>query len=169
MAENRQTYLDELRQFLSIPSISTLSEHNGDTRRAAEWVAGQLRAAGIENVRLIDTAGHPLIYGDWLHADGQPTILIYGHYDVQPPDPLDEWKCPPFEPVERDGNLYARGAADDKGQVYAHLKAVQLLMQQHGKLPVNVRFLIEGEEEVGGEGIEAYVKEHPDALSATPC
>jgi acetylornithine deacetylase/succinyl-diaminopimelate desuccinylase-like protein len=110
--------------------------------------------------------GHPLVYGDWLHAEGQPTILIYGHYDVQPPDPLNEWKTPPFEPTLRDGNLFARGSADDKGQVYCHMKAVELLMKEGGgQLPVNVRFLIEGEEEVGGEGIEHYVKQNPDKLT----
>jgi len=122
----------------------------------------------MENVRLIETQGpmqHPLVYADWLHAEGKPTIIIYGHYDVQPPDPLDEWQTPPFEATLRNGNLYARGSVDDKGQVYAHLKAVERLMKQDGKLPINVRFLIEGEEEVGGEGIEMHVKEHPNELS----
>jgi acetylornithine deacetylase/succinyl-diaminopimelate desuccinylase-like protein len=160
----QRRYLEELSDFLRIPSVSTLSEHKEDVRRAAEWVAEDLRRSDIENVRLIETAGHPLVYGDWLHAEGQPTLMIYGHYDVQPPDPLDEWKSPPFEPDLRDGNLYARGSADDKGQLYIHLKAVEVLMKLSGTLPINVRFLIEGEEEVGGEGIEAYVKEHPEEL-----
>ena len=162
--EHKQRYLDELRDFLSIPSVSTLSEHNSDALRAAGWVADDLRRSGMENVRLIETAGHPLVYADWLHAPGQPTLLIYGHYDVQPPDPLNEWKTPPFEPTVRDGNLYARGAADDKGQIYVHLKAVEMLMRERASLPINVRFLVEGEEEVGGEGIEEYVKDHADAL-----
>lgn len=164
VAANKARYLYELTRFLSIPSVSTLSQHKGDVLRAAEWVAGDLRRSGIENVRLIETAGHPLVYGDWLHAPGQPTVMIYGHYDVQPPDPLDEWRTPPFEPAVREGNVYARGSADDKGQLFVHLKSVEMLMKEHGRLPVNVRFLIEGEEEVGGEGIEEYVKAHPEAL-----
>ncbi len=163
-----QRYLDELSEFLRIPSISTLSQNKGDVRRAAEWVAADLGRSGMENVRLIETdgpQGHPLVYGDWLHAEGQPTIMIYGHYDVQPPDPLNEWTSPPFEPTLRDGNLFARGSADDKGQLYIHMKAVERLMQEGGgRLPVNVRFLIEGEEEVGGEGIEHYVTQHPQEL-----
>lgn len=169
LSAEQQAYLDELSEFLRIPSVSTLSQHKGDVRRAAEWVASDLQRSGIENVRLIETdgpMGHPLVYGDWLHAEGQPTILIYGHYDVQPPDPLNEWKTPPFEPTLRDGNLYARGSADDKGQVYCHMKAVERLMKEGGgQLPVNVRFLIEGEEEVGGEGIEHYVKQNPSELT----
>jgi acetylornithine deacetylase/succinyl-diaminopimelate desuccinylase-like protein len=114
-----------------------------------------------------DPAGHPLVYGDWLHADGKPTCLCYGHYDVQPPDPLDEWTTPPFEPVERDGNLYARGAVDDKGQMYMHLKALESLFQANdGKLPLNVRVILEGEEEVGGENIARFVREHPEELKS---
>ncbi len=161
---NSRQYLDELTQFLSIPSVSTLSVHREDVLAAAQWVADNLIRAGMENVRIIPTEGHPLVYADWLHEKGQPTVLIYGHYDVQPPDPLGEWHTPPFEPTVRDGNIYARGAADDKGQLFIHLKAVEMLMHQQGCLPVNVRFLIEGEEEVGGEGIEQYVKEHADEL-----
>src|SRR5215210_3625459 len=115
VANDQQRYLDELTDFLRIPSVSTLSEHKGDVQRAAQWVADDLKRSGLEHVRLIPTAGHPLVYGDWLHAEGQPTLLIYGHYDVQPPDPLDEWKSGPFEPTVRDGNIYARGSADDKG------------------------------------------------------
>jgi acetylornithine deacetylase/succinyl-diaminopimelate desuccinylase-like protein len=167
LSAEQQGYLDELTEFLRIPSVSTLTAHRDDMRRAAQWVADDLTRSGMENVRLIETHGpmaHPLVYGDWLHAQGQPTLMIYGHYDVQPPDPLDEWKTPPFEATLRDGNLFARGSADDKGQVYIHLKSVQRIMQKDGKLPINVRFLIEGEEEVGGEGIEQYVKEHPDEL-----
>ncbi|MFL5734360.1 MAG: dipeptidase [Chloroflexia bacterium] len=162
--ENKQRYIEELTEFLRIPSVSTLSEHKGDIVRAAEWVAESLRGAGIENVGLVETAGHSLVYGDWLHAPGRPTLLIYGHYDVQPPDPINEWQSPPFEPSVRDGNLYARGASDDKGQLFTHLKSVEMLMKENGSLPVNVRFLLEGEEEVGGESIEAYVKAHPDEL-----
>ena len=170
--ENQARFLDELKNLLRIPSISTLPEHNGDTRRAAEALAAEIKRIGLEHVRLIETAhggaaGHPLVYGDWLHAPGKPTVLCYGHYDVQPPDPLDEWLTPPFEPTERDGNLYARGAVDDKGQMYMHLKALESLFQAGtGKLPVNVRVILEGEEEVGGEGIANFVREHPEELKA---
>ncbi|MGH9603542.1 MAG: dipeptidase, partial [Terriglobales bacterium] len=119
----------------------------------------------MEHVEIIPTAGHPLIYADWLHAGGKPTVVCYGHYDVQPPDPLDEWVTPPFEPTERNQNLYARGAVDDKGQMYMHLKALESLMKTgSGKLPINVRMIIEGEEEVGGESISKFVKEHPERL-----
>ncbi len=120
-------------------------------------LAAELKRIGMENVRLIETKGHPLVYADWLHAAGKPTVLVYGHYDVQPPDPLDEWLSPPFEPTERDGNIYARGAVDDKGQVVAQVKALESLLAATGKLPLNVRVLLEGEEEVGGEGIASFV------------
>jgi acetylornithine deacetylase/succinyl-diaminopimelate desuccinylase-like protein len=163
---NRERFLDELKTFLRIPSVSTLPDHAADVRRAAEFVATALRDAGMENVKVIPTAGHPLVYGDWLHAPGKPTVLCYGHYDVQPPDPLEEWVTPPFEPTLRDGNLYARGSADDKGQMYMHIKAVEALRAVNGKLPVNVKFLIEGEEEVGGEAVAKYVAENPAQLKA---
>jgi acetylornithine deacetylase/succinyl-diaminopimelate desuccinylase-like protein len=180
--QNQARFLEELKGLLRIPSISTLPEHNGDTRRAAETLAAEMRRIGLEKVRLIETgtdsnggggkAGHPLVYGEWLHAAGKPTVLCYGHYDVQPPDPLDEWLTPPFEPAERNGNLYARGAVDDKGQMYMHLKALESLFEtgrngaSGGKLPVNVRVILEGEEEVGGEGIANFVREHPEELKA---
>src|ERR671936_2379888 len=122
--ENQQRFLSELKDFLRIPSISTLPEHKSDVQRAAEFVAGSLRSAGLENIQIIPTAGHPLVYADWLHAPGKPTVLCYGHYDVQPPDPVELWQTPPFEPTERDGNLYARGSVDDKGQMYMHIKAI---------------------------------------------
>ena len=163
---NRARLLDELKEFIRIPSISTLPENKGDVLKAAEFVAERLRAAGIENVQIIPTAGHPLVYGDWLHAGGKPTVLCYGHYDVQPADPLELWKSPPFEPTERDGNLYARGAVDDKGQMYMHVKAIETLRAVNGKLPVNVKFLIEGEEEVGGAAVAKYVAENPEKLKA---
>jgi acetylornithine deacetylase/succinyl-diaminopimelate desuccinylase-like protein len=164
--ENETRLLDELIALLRIPSISTLPEHKNDVQRAAQFVADSLKKAGLENVEIIKTAGHPLIYGDWLHAPGKPTVLLYGHYDVQPPDPLELWETPPFEPTIRDGNLYARGSADDKGQMYMHIKAVEGLQAINGKLPVNVKFLIEGEEEVGGESIAKYVAENPKKLKA---
>jgi acetylornithine deacetylase/succinyl-diaminopimelate desuccinylase-like protein len=170
--QNQSRFLSELKDLLRVPSVSTLPEHAGDVRRAAEVLAAEMKRIGLEHVRLIETAtaerkGHPLVYGDWLHAAGKPTVLCYGHYDVQPPDPLEEWLTPPFEPAERNGNLYARGAVDDKGQMYMHLKALEALFQAgNGKLPMNVRVILEGEEEVGGEGIAAFVREHPQELKA---
>jgi len=163
---NYPRFLDELKALLRIPSVSTLPEHAGDCHFAAEVLAADLSKIGMENVRLIETRGHPLVYADWLHAAGKPTVLVYGHYDVQPPDPLDEWLSPPFEPTERNGNLYARGAVDDKGQVIAQIKALESLLAANGSLPINVRVLLEGEEEVGGEGIAGYVASKPSQLDA---
>ena len=163
---HQQRLLEELKTFIRIPSISTLPENKPDVQRAAEFVAGSLRKAGLENIEIIPTAGHPLVYADWLHAPGKPTVLLYGHYDVQPADPLELWQSPPFEPTERNGNLYARGAVDDKGQMYMHIKAIEALRELNGTLPVNVKFLIEGEEEVGGAAIAKYVPEHKDKLKA---
>ena len=164
--ENHSRFLEELKALLRIPSVSTLPEHDEDCRKTAETLAADLKRIGFDNVKLLETVGHPLVYADWLHAEGKPTALLYGHYDVQPVDPVDEWITPPFEPTERDGNLYARGAADDKGQVVAQVKALESLMAANGKLPINVRILFEGDEEVGGEGIEAYVASKPAELKA---
>ena len=165
--DNQQRFLGELKDLLRIPSVSTLPEHKDDVRRAAQFVADEMKRIGMEHVEVIATTGHPLVYGDWLHAAGKPTALCYGHYDVQPPDPLNEWHTPPFEPTERNQNIYARGAVDDKGQMYMHLKALESLFKTSGgKLPINVRLIIEGEEEVGGEGIARFVREHPERLKA---
>jgi acetylornithine deacetylase/succinyl-diaminopimelate desuccinylase-like protein len=164
--QHHQDYLEGLKAFLRIPSISTLSEHKPDIRKAAEFVRSDLEKAGLQHAELIEGGGNPLVYAEWLGAPGKPTILMYGHYDVQPPDPLDEWKSPPFEPEIRNDNIYARGSADDKGQTLILMKAVEGLLKQHGRLPVNVKFLIEGEEEVGGEHIEAYVASKPARLKA---
>ena len=164
--KNHSRFLDELKNLLRIPSVSTLPEHKDDCRKAARILADELSRIGMENVRLIETSGHPLVYADWLHAAGKPTALCYGHYDVQPPDPLDEWVSPPFEPVERNGNLYARGAVDDKGQMYMHVKALESLLAADKALPLNIRVLLEGEEEVGGEGIAEYVATNPPDLKA---
>ena len=164
-AANQDRALEELKAWLRIPSISTLPEHTPDVRRAAEHLAAELTRIGMENVRVIDTAGHPLVYADSLHAPGKPTVLCYGHYDVQPPDPLDEWISPPFEPEVRNGNIYARGAVDDKGQLWMHVKALEALLKQ-GPLPVNVRLIAEGEEEVGGEAIAKFLRDHPETLKA---
>ena len=164
--KHRGTAVEELKAFLRIPSISTLPQHAPDVQRAAEFLAEELRRIGMEHVEVIATAGHPLVYADHLHAPGKPTVLCYGHFDVQPPDPLDEWLSPPFEPTERNGNLYARGAVDDKGQLWMHVKALEALLQADGTLPVNVRLIAEGEEEVGGEQIALFLREHPDQLKA---
>jgi acetylornithine deacetylase/succinyl-diaminopimelate desuccinylase-like protein len=166
--EHQSEFLEGLKTFLRIPSISTLSENKPDIRRAAEFAKGELLGAGMTSAELIEdpNGGNPLVYGEWLGAPGKPTILFYGHYDVQPPDPLDEWTSPPFEPTIRGNDLFCRGACDDKGQVYIQIMAVKSLMKTTGKLPVNVKFLLEGEEETGGEHIEAYVKTKPPRLKA---
>jgi acetylornithine deacetylase/succinyl-diaminopimelate desuccinylase-like protein len=161
--ENQAAFLDGLKAFLRIPSISTLSEHKPDIRRAAEFVLSELRTAGLSG-ELIEGQGNPLVYAEWTGAPGKATLLLYGHYDVQPPEPLDEWKSPPFEPQVRGKDIFARGASDDKGQTYILMKAVEGLLKTRGKLPVNVKFLIEGEEETGGEHIESYVNSQPARL-----
>jgi acetylornithine deacetylase/succinyl-diaminopimelate desuccinylase-like protein len=163
---NRDRYVEELKQYLAIPSISALPQHQADVRRCAEWTAEEMRRIGLQNVRLIDTPGFPVVYGDWLGADGAPTILFYGHYDVQPVDPVELWESPPFEATVRDGEIYARGAADDKGQVFMHLKAIEAHLKQDGRLPVNIKIILEGEEEVGSANLDNFVKEHRDELKA---
>lgn len=163
---NHDRYLSELEAFLRIPSVSTLPERRADMVRAAEFVVSLLRSAGLENVELISTARHPLVYADWLHAPGKPTVLCYGHYDVQPVEPLDLWDHPPFEPSVHDGNIYARGASDDKGQMMTHVKAIEALNAVNGGLPVNVKFLVEGEEEVGGTPFQKYVERYREKLKA---
>jgi len=163
---HRNRYLTELTEFLSIPSVSTDSRHSGDVRRCARWVADQMLAIGLENVQVLSTPGHPVVYGDWLGAPGKPTVLLYGHYDVQPPDPLDLWTSPPFEATIRDGNIYARGSADDKGQVFVHFKSIEAYLKKKGSLPVNLKLLIEGEEEIGSKNLERFVREHKSQLSA---
>jgi acetylornithine deacetylase/succinyl-diaminopimelate desuccinylase-like protein len=163
---NRDRYLDELKALLAIPSISALPQHAADVKRCAEWCAGEMRRIGLQNVRLIDTPGNPVVYGDWLGAPGAPTILFYGHYDVQPVDPLDLWESPPFEATIRDGEIYARGSADDKGQVFMHFKAVEAHLKQNGRLPVNIKFILEGEEEVGSAHLDDFVRAHKRELAA---
>ena len=163
---NRDRYLDELKAFLAIPSISALPQHAGDVQRCAEWCADEMRRIGLENVRLIATPGNPVVYGDWLHASGAPTILFYGHYDVQPVDPLDLWQSPPFEATIRDGEIYARGSADDKGQVFMHFKAIEAHLKQAGSLPVNIKIILEGEEEVGSANLDDFIRGHKGELGA---
>jgi acetylornithine deacetylase/succinyl-diaminopimelate desuccinylase-like protein len=154
----KETYLEELQEFLRIPSISADPSHKADVERAAAFALQKMQEAGLSAER-IETQGNPLIYAEWTGAEGKPTLLIYGHYDVQPPDPLDEWRNPPFEPTIEGDLLVARGATDDKGQAYAHVKAVGAILAERGELPVNVKFLWEGEEEVGGEAIDQFVEE----------
>jgi len=163
---NRERYLEELKALLAIPSISALPQHAADVRRCAEWCADEMRRIGLQNVKLIDTPGNPVVYGDWLGAAGAPTILFYGHYDVQPVDPLNLWESPPFEATIRDGEIYARGSADDKGQVFMHFKAVEAHLKQNGKLPVNIKFILEGEEEVGSVNLDDFIRGHKSELAA---
>src|SRR5947207_2032994 len=163
---NREKYLDELKALLAIPSISALPEHAGDVKRCADWCADEMRRIGLQNVQLLETPGNPVVYGDWLGAPDAPTILFYGHYDVQPVDPVDQWTTPPFEATVRDGEIYARGAADDKGQVFMHIKAVEAFMKQAGSLPMNIKFFIEGEEEVGSVHLDDFIRSHKQELGA---
>jgi acetylornithine deacetylase/succinyl-diaminopimelate desuccinylase-like protein len=163
---NRDRYLEELKGFLAIPSISALPQHAGDVKRCADWCAEEMRRIGLQNVRLIDTPGNPVVYGDWLGAEGAPTILFYGHYDVQPVDPLELWESPPFEATVRDGEIYARGSADDKGQVFMHFKAVEAHLKQNGRLPVNIKFILEGEEEVGSVNLDDFIRAHKAELGS---
>ena len=163
---HRDRYVEELKQYLAIPSISALPQHQADVRRCAEWTIEEMQRIGLQNVRLIETPGNPVVYGDWLGADGAPTILFYGHYDVQPVDPVELWDSPPFEATVRDGEIYARGSADDKGQVFMHFKAIEAHLKQNGRLPVNMRIILEGEEEVGSENLDNFVKDHKDDLAA---
>ena len=164
--ETRDRRLESFKELLRIPSISALPQHFEDCRATAEWIAADLRASGIENVAVEDTTGHPVVYGDWLHAGDAPTVIVYCHYDVQPVDPLDLWDSPPFEPVVVDGRMLARGAADDKGQIHLHLRALEALMATRGRLPVNLRFIFEGDEESNAEPLEGWLATHRERLDA---
>ncbi len=161
---NFNNYLEELKEFISIPSISALPEHKKDMQNCAKYVSSQLKNAGMKNVKIFKTKGNPLVYGEWMGAPGKPTVLIYGHYDVQPVDPLELWDNPPFEATIKDGKIFARGANDNKGQCFVHIKAVEAYMKTMGKMPVNVKFLIEGEEEVGSKSLEKFLKENKKLL-----
>lgn len=164
----KESYLEELKDYIRIPSISTDPEYAAEVSRAADFLVGKLREAGL-TVEKIATKGHPLVYAEWLGAPGKPTVLFYGHYDVQPADPLSEWRNPPFEPTVEGDKLYARGATDDKGQSFAHVKGVAAMLKERGSLPVNVKFLVEGEEESGGESIDRYVREDGGKRLACDC
>jgi acetylornithine deacetylase/succinyl-diaminopimelate desuccinylase-like protein len=163
----RANFVTELKEFVRFPSVSNQPKHAADLRRCAAWLANHLRRIGMENVRVVPTRRHPIVYASWLHAQRRPTILIYGHYDVQPAEPFSEWRTPPFEPVVRDNNLYGRGACDDKGQLFTHVKALESYLKTERSLPVNVKCIFEGEEEVGGSvGLEKFVLRNRNALGA---
>ena len=164
---HREQFLAELRTFLSIPSVSTQAQHQPDVARAAGWLRDQLLAAGFPEAQVMPTLKHPVVYAEWMAAGPTaPTVLIYGHYDVQPPDPLDEWRTPPFEPKLVGEDIFARGAADDKGQLYVHVKAVQSFHQTVGKPPVNIKCIFEGEEEMGSPSLDPFIREHNELLAA---
>ncbi len=165
-AARREEQLSQLIQWLRIPSVSTLPEQRSNVQHAAEWLAAHMKEIGLSDVQVFPTAGHPIVYGQWVASGERPTILTYGHYDVQPVDPIEEWISDPFEPEVREENLYGRGTSDDKGQLFTHLKAAEAYLKTVGALPVNVKFLIEGEEEVGSRHLEPFVKEHRDLLAA---
>src|SRR6476619_5649713 len=163
---NRDHYVEELKTYLAIPSISALPEHAADVRRCAEWTKNELERIGMQNARLIETPGHPVVYADWLGAPGAPTILVYGHYDVQPVDPLELWTSPPFEPVVVEDRMLARGSSDDKGQIHAHLMAAGALLATRGRLPINVKYLFEGEEESSSVNLATWLAAERDRLAA---
>ena len=165
LEDNESDYLDELCEFLRIPSISSLPENAADVRRAADWVAGRLEAAGIEHVQVLPTGGHPVVYGQWLKVSGAPTVLIYGHFDVQPVDPINLWSQPPFDPVIKDNRIYARGASDDKGNMLAPILAVEALLKTRAELPVNVKFFFEGQEEIGSPQLADFISSQRDLLT----
>jgi acetylornithine deacetylase/succinyl-diaminopimelate desuccinylase-like protein len=164
LKSNFDNSVEELKEYLRIPSISTLESHNGEMKRCSEFVADKLKSAGMERVEIYSTEGHPLVYGEWLKQPGKPTVLIYGHYDVQPVDPIDLWNSDPFEPVIKDEKLYARGANDDKGQNFVYIKSVEAYMKTVGSLPVNVKFIFEGEEEIGSENLEKFLQTQQELL-----
>lgn len=161
---NRELFINELIDFLRIPSISTLAENKSDINDCARFVADKLNQAGMSRVEIFQTEGHPLVYGEWLGAPGKPTVLVYGHYDVQPVDPIELWNSPPFEPTIKDGKIFARGATDDKGQVFMHIKSIEAFFKTIGSPPVNIKFIIEGEEEIGSEHLEPFINKNLDLL-----
>ena len=164
--DRRNERLESYKEFLRIPSISALPEHAADCRTAADWIAADLRAIGIEHVEVAETEGHPVVYGDWLHADGAPTVIVYCHYDVQPVDPLELWDSPPFEPAVVDDRILARGSADDKGQLHLHLRATEAILKTRGALPVNLKFVFEGDEESDSIHLERWLADNQDRLTA---
>ncbi|MEM7803058.1 MAG: dipeptidase [Chloroflexota bacterium] len=166
LTANYDRFFEEYLDFVRIPSVSALPEHAGDVRRAGEWVVDRLKAAGAENVELMETGGHPVVYGDWLHAGpDKPTLMIYGHFDVQPADPFELWDTPPFEPTVRDGKVYARGASDDKGGMVTPIFALEALLQTEGKLPLNLKFCFEGQEEIASPQLGPFMEKHKEKFA----
>jgi acetylornithine deacetylase/succinyl-diaminopimelate desuccinylase-like protein len=165
LVEQQSRYQEELLQFLSIPSISALPEHAGDVQEAARWVANRLTAAGLEHVQILPTAGHPVVFGEWVHAPGKPTVMIYGHFDTQPADPLDLWTSPPFKPEIREGRVYARGASDDKGNMFIPILAVEALLLTDGDLPIYVKFFLVGQVEIVSPQLAALIASLMDLLA----
>src|SRR5512137_1731009 len=164
---NEKAQLDELKELLSIPSISALPQHKSDIARAAQWLVDHLGAMGMQRAQVMPTAGHPVVYAEWMGAGkDKPTVLVYGHYDVQPADPFELWHSDPFKAQVRGQNLYARGASDDKGQIFVHFKAVDAYLKTAGKLPVNVKFIIEGEEEIGGPSLDPFIEQNTPLLAS---
>lgn len=166
LSEHRNQHIEELKAYIRIPSVSALTKHKEDMYACAEWMANALQNAGLEQVEIMQTPGHPIVYGEWLHAEGKPTILVYGHYDVQPAEPLELWHSEPFEPEIRGDKLFARGATDDKGQLFIHVKAIEAWLQTYGTLPVNIKFCIEGEEEITSPNLAPFIEKHQDKLSS---
>jgi len=166
LEEHHDQYIKELTQFLKIPSVSSNPEHNDDVKKCADFLSDHIKNIGLEKVQVFPTAGHPIVYGEWCKAEGAPTILVYGHYDVQPEDPIDLWDHPPFEATVIGDELFARGATDDKGQLWVHLKAVEAYLKKQNKLPVNVKFILEGEEEIGSPNLDSFVEEHKELLNS---
>jgi len=164
--QNKERYINELRDLIAIPSVSSQKNHDTDIRRCAEWVANHMIAIGMQKAQVFETPGHPIVYSEWLGAPGKPTVLLYGHYDVQPVDPVNLWSSPPFELSLRGENMYARGTADDKGQIFIHFKAIEAYVRNGGRLPVNVKMIIEGEEEVGSPNLATFVADHKELLKS---
>jgi acetylornithine deacetylase/succinyl-diaminopimelate desuccinylase-like protein len=170
LSEHADEHLAQLDDFLRIESVSADPARNDDVRRTAQWIVDDLARIGVEHAQLTETSAHPIVTADWLHAGPEaPTVLVYCHYDVQPPEPLDEWVRPPFEPRHDDDRVYARGAGDDKGQLFMHLKAAEAWLATAGRLPINLRFFFEGDEEVGSEPVEEFIRNHADLLTADLC
>jgi acetylornithine deacetylase/succinyl-diaminopimelate desuccinylase-like protein len=165
LIRHKDRFLNEMLEFLRIPSISALPAHAGHVQNAAQWVETRMKAAGIESVRIMPTGGHPVVYGDWLHATGKPTVLIYGHFDTQPVDPLELWESPPFEPVIKEGRIVARGSTDDKGNMFIPIIVAEAMLKTGGRLPVNLKFLFEGEEEIASPSLPKFMAKHKDLLS----
>src|SRR6516162_4440640 len=158
--QTKAAALAQLTELIAIPSVSTDVGRIDDMRRCADWLAAHLHSMGMSSTRVIDTAGHPIVYSDWSGDEGAPTLLVYGHYDVQPPDPVELWTSPPFQATVRDGRLYARGSSDDKGQLFIHLTAIEAYLRAVGSLPINLKIILEGEEEIGGPSLHTVLVEH---------